>query len=338
MIGPNAVERVRWELRAWSLNLIALALLSTLALAQTAPQLVDGDSLLEGCLADDACNEYIVGILGENMAEYGFALQFDPVATGALAGKGMGLVTEVHIDTVVLGEGNDATKRLLIPPLVPRFAVGYQLGSFTYDNPYPQFSFGAFMLPPVRILSDGVLFSIGANAGAAIPLYEHLLWGALEVDGSWAHVGAPLVGTEAQLSQLDPLKPYIEPRASDCGVISSSCLDSFNQSAFTLRAGLSVEPLAAIFFYGRLAAAILNQRMFVVYDRTTWTITGVQPQAQFGGGLRAGDKYQLAMGMSVANKPAHLSTNDSRLMAKFVTSFSFRFGQARYWERKEEQP
>jgi len=38
----------------------------------------------------------------------------------------------------------------------------------------------------------------------------------------------------------------------------------------------------------------------------------------------------------MANKPARLSTNDARMMAKVVTSFSFRFGHARYWERAED--
>ncbi len=317
---------------------IALTLLAaSIAFAQSEPDLIEGKSLLSGCLAKTACSDYITGILGENMAEYGFALQFDPIATGALAGKGNGLVTEIHTDTVALGEGNDASKRLLIPPFIPRIAVGYQYGSFTYDNPYPQLAFGAFLLPPIRILDDGVLFSTGAHVGAAMPLVEHVIWGSLELDVSWAHVGAPLVGTEAQLSQLAPLEPFLEEGATKCPEIAAGCLDSFDQSAVTIRAGMSVEPFAGAFFYSRVGAAILRQRLFVVYDRTTWGVGGVQPQMQFGGGFRAGDKYQMSMGMSVANKPSYLSTNDSRLMAKFVTTFSFRFGHARYWERNEEE-
>jgi CBS domain-containing protein len=312
---------------------IALALLVTgLALSQSKPDLIDGDSLLVDCLADESCGDYITGILGENMAEFGFALQFDPIATSALAGRGVGVVTEVHIDTVVLGEGNDATKMLLIPPIIPRIAVGYQLGSFTYDNPYPQLSVGAFVLPPITILGDGVIFSTGGHVGASQPVVEHLVWAGVELDASWSHVGAPLVGTWAQLQHLAPLEPYLVEGATDCANIGPGCLDSFNQSAFTLRGGMSLEPLAGAFFYGRLAAAVLRQRLFVVYDRTTWAVGGVQPQLQFGGGFRAGDKYQAAMGMSIANKPAHLSTNDARLMAKVVTTFSYRFGHARYWE------
>jgi len=316
----------------------AFALLAaTLAFAQSEPDLLEGKTLLGDCYDDKRCNDYILAILGENMAEYGFALQFDPIATSALAGKGVGVVAEVHVDTIPLGEGNDATKRLLIPPLIPRIAVGYQLGSFTYDNPYPQLSFGAFMLPPIQILGDGVLFSTGAHVGGAMPLYEHILWGGIELDASWASIGAPLFGAERQLLELDILEPYITEGESDCQIIVTGCLDRFRQSAFTLRAGLSVEPFAGAFLYGRLAAAVLRQRLFIVFDRTTWGSAGPQAQAQFGAGIRAGDKYQLAMGSSIANKPEYLSTNDSRLMVKFATSFSFRFGQARYWERLEEE-
>jgi len=310
---------------------IALALFAiTVSRAQSKPELIDGETLFSECFADATCDAYISGILGENMTEYGFALQFDPIATSALAGKGYGLVTELHIDTVALGEGNDVSKRLLIPPIVPRIAVGYQYGSFTYDNPYAQLAFGAFILPPVSIL-DGQIFSTGAHVGAAVPLYSHLLWGAIELDGSWAHITAPLVGSEQQLSQLEPLDGHLSSETL-CPILTSDCYDQFNQAAWTARTGLSLEPLAGAFFYARVAATLLRQRLFVAYDKTTWQIRGLQPQAQLGAGVRAGDKYQLATEVALANKPAYLSTNDSRMMAKVVTSFSFRFGHARYWE------
>jgi hypothetical protein len=313
---------------------IALALFAiTVSRAQSEPELTDGKTLLSECFANPSCDAYLSGILGENMTEYGFALQFDPIATSAIAGKGYGFVTELHIDTVPLGEGNDVSKRLLIPPAVPRIAVGYQYGSFTYDDPYPQLAFGAFILPPVSIL-DGLLFSTGAHVGASVPLYKHILWGALELDGSWAHITAPLVGSEQQLSQLAPLEDRLSA-GTDCPTLTSDCFDQFNQSTWTARTGLSVEPFPGAFFYGRLAAALLRQRLYVAYDRTTWQIRGLQPQAQIGAGVRAGDKYQLTTELALANKPAYLSTNDSRLMAKVVTSFSFRFGHARYWENKE---
>jgi len=313
---------------------ITLALFLTIpGFAQSEPELTDGNTLLADCFAVPSCDTYLSGILGENMTEYGFALQYDPLATGALVGRGYGLVTELHVDSVTLGEGNDVTERLLIPPLVPRIAVGFQYGSFTYNNPYPQLSVGAFILPPVSVL-DGKIFSLGAHLGGAVPIYEHILWAALELDGSWAHITAPLIGSEAQLRQLEPLDGLLNGE-TDCTSLQSGCLDRFNQAAWTGRVGLSLEPLAGLFLYGRLAAALLRQKLMVAYDKTTWEIRGVQPQAQIGAGLRAGDKYQLSTGVSMAHKPPYLSTNDAHMMAKIVTSFSFRFGHARYWDPKE---
>lgn len=311
---------------------LILALLADPAAAQSPASLVAGETMLQDCLDDGACGPALVGLVSENMAEYGFTQQVDPIAVSALGGKGMGLVVEARLDTVTLGPKNELEEQVPIPPALPRLALGYQYGSFTYDGPYPQLAAGLTVLPPFRVLG-GTLVGTQLDVSGALPIGGHVLWLGAELGYGYGQLAVPLLGTRAQLQQIDAFRPWLPDDPAACEDLVDGCIDRFRQHTGQVRLGLSIEPLPAVFAYARVAGVGLVQRLAVAYDETVWGSAGGQIQGQFGGGFRAGDHYQLALGGVVASRSEALSTRRSRSMTKIVASTSFRFGRARYWER-----
>ncbi len=311
-------------------------LLTTLSMAQSQAHLVDGETLLQPCLERTECGDALLGLVSENMTEYGFVQQVDPIATSALAGRGVGLVAEIRVDSTTMGHKNQLEETILIPPILPRVSLGYQYGSYTYDNPYPQYALGLTVLPPVPVLG-GTLFSADPHASFAVPLGTHVIWAGLDVGYGYSQLALPLLGTEAQLALIPELDGHLPTEGAMCTDIGEGCLDQFQQHAAHARVGLSIEPVAAAFLYMRGGVTYLRQTLHLAYDDSRWAIEGVQPQGGFGGGIRAGDKYQLALGGTLASRPLVLSTDESSVIAKVVFSTSFRFGNARYWERAEAE-
>ena len=309
-----------------------LLALSTASYGQTEATLLEGESLLAGCLDDPGCNDSLIGLVSENMAEYGFVQQADPIAISALGGKGMGLVAEARLDTVTLGERNELEKLVIIPPALPRLAIGYQYGSYTYDTPYPQLAAGVTVLPPFRLFG-GTLWGMQVDTSTAVPLGTHVVWAGVEAAYGYGQLAVPLLGTRKQLKQIETFAPWVQGAGGSCADIGEGCLDQFRQHSVHGRVGISVEPVPAVFTYSRLAFVGIVQRLEVAYDETLWGSGGLQIQGQFGAGIRAGDRYQLAMGGVIASRPPELSTTDARSMGKIVATTSFRFGKARYWEK-----
>lgn len=315
--------------------LSVLALLVDASPAQTTATLLEGESLVAPCLSDATCGSVLRGLLSENMAEVGYVLQIDPMATSALGNKGIGPVVELRFDSVALGADNALEQQVALPPGLPRVAVGYQLGSYTYDDPYPQVAVGLAALPPVTVLG-GTLFSLQGDVSGAVPVVVPHLWAGAELGYGFGQLAAPLLGSRDQLEELPVIEPFLPPAGDEaCATLVRGCLDRFRQHAVHARAGISVEPVPAAFLVARVAVVGLVQRLAVAYDDTTWGAGGAQLQGQLGGGVRAGDAFQLSAGGVIAPRPEAQDTTGNPLLAKASVAMAFRFGPARYWERDE---
>lgn len=302
------------------------------AVAQVSPEGAEGFAT---CFADDACGPRLTGSISETMAHVGMGLLAEPLATSALGGKGMGLVIEGQLATMPLEPRNALDRALRIPPALPRAVVGYQLGSYTYDDPYPQLAAGAHVLPPVRV-GENQVWSVGGELSAAVPLGTHLVWFGGEVGVGRARIDAPFLGSAAQLATWVPLDESGTPATCGGTVSSSPCIDTFLQDQFALRAGFSVEPHSSLFGLVRGALVGWWQRLDVALDGSTWRMSGWQPQVHLGGGIRAGDRYQLGGCWVLGATPSQLSTDDRRWLSRVLVSTSFRFGRVRYWDRGDD--
>lgn len=312
----------------WSLLLLANA--------QSPATLVEGDTLLQPCLDLPECEQTAVSLMSENMAEYGFTWQVDPIGFSALGGKGMGLVTELRLDSVALGPPNVLEQQVFLPPAIPRLGIGYQFGSYTFDEPYPQVALGVTVLPPFAVLG-GTILGAQADTSAALPLGTPRLWLGAEAGGGVGQLAAPILGTPDQLKSIPEISPYVQRKEAQCTEIGPQCLDTFQQWTGHLRLGLSIEPIPAVFMYTRGAAVFVQQRLRLAYDNSVWESVGWQPQIQAGGGFRAGDKYQATLGAVVAQRPPELSVRGRTSMVKIVATTSFRFGDPRYWKYREPE-
>jgi hypothetical protein len=305
------------------------SLLASVALGQSAIQpSEEGSELLADCVADPSCGAYIATQVSENLVEAGFAMTHAPMAASALGAKGMGLLAEVRVDSLPLGERNEVGENLKLPPVVPRLSAAYHVGSYTYDDPYPQYAIAAHVLPPVGSAS-GRGWSLGATGSVAAPLSE-LLWLGAEVDYTYGAVSATVLGTPSQLRQYEEVKPYL--RGSDLQVQCDPCVDRVGQHAAGLRAGASIEPHPLAFAFVRGGVLLVHQQLRLDVDSSRWTLGGLLPTVGAGGGLRIADRTQVGLGASAAWKGEAVTTT-RRLMLKLVGSLSVRFGDARYREQ-----
>jgi hypothetical protein len=304
--------------------------------AQQPAVLVSEGSDLEPCLDNEACNAWFNALLSETMVEYGFMFQHDAIAGGALAGKGNGFVFEFHIDSAALGPPNLVGENVRLPPILPRLEIGWQVGSFTFDDPYPQFAVSLYAFPPIKAGDSGA-FSAGGSASVAVPLGTHLLWGGGEIDVAWGGVHGPMIGDGDAIGDIDLVTQFVEIGDPPCDSTEEGCIDRYRTVAPTARLGLSFEPTPPMFFYGKVGAAWIHGSLDVAYDSSRWVIRGLQPQVSYGGGIRLGDRVQLGLGGVTALKPAAASTDDSRRITRIVATFAIRMGAPRYWER-DAQP
>lgn len=311
-----------------------IGLLLAPALAQQPAALRSPSTDLEPCLANEACDDWFRSLLSETMVEYGFLFQHDALVGGAIAGKGNGFVFELHVDSATLGPDNLVTENVRLFPVLPRLEFGWQVGSYTYDDPYPQYAVSVFLLPPLGSREAGA-FSGGLSASAAFPLGTHLVWAGGEVDVAYGEVRGAMVGNGSKLAGIDLVTQFVTIDRPPCADEESGCIDRYRALAPTARLGLSLEPAPPVFLYGKLGAAWIESALDIAYDQSRWVVRGLQPQVSYGGGFRVGDRIQLAIGGVTAAKPASLSTDDGRWMTRIVGGFGIRLGAERYWERRE---
>jgi len=293
-------------------------------------RLTKGGDVLAPCLEVADCNEWFSTSLVETLVENGFALQHSPLATSALGGKGMGLVTEFGVDTAAFGPRNDIGAKF--PPLavIPRIELGYQYGSYTYDAPYPQVAAGLYVTP-MRGLPGLSVWSLGGSLSGAYPINQ-LLWVGAEVDYGYSILEAGFFDDPDDLTGFDELDTYADLDEVDC----LGCPDQLTQDVFGMRLGLSLEPIPALFTYTRFGLNRSSLEFVQGLDGTTWEIKDWRAHIHGGVGARAGDRLQLSAGVVTEPKPALWTIDGQRWMTKIQSSVSVRLGSPRYWKHNQD--
>jgi hypothetical protein len=294
------------------------------------------DTDLQPCLDTAACETLFTNTLSETLVEMGFLFQHDGQGASAIVGKGNGFVVELNAQTPAFGDPNILLDEVNLPPVIPRLEVGYQVGSYTYDDPYPQFAASAYAFPPIR-LGDYSTFSVGGTGSVSVPLTTHFVWAGAEVDVSYGAVGGPFVGDGDVIDDIDLVSSFVDVQTPACDATSDGCIDRFRTVTVMPRLGFSLEPHPVVYAYGKLGIGYTGSAIDVAYDASGWALRGVQTQFSYGGGARFGDRVQIGVGGVTALKPEALSTDESRAMTRLVASFSVRTGDARYWYDDEAE-
>jgi hypothetical protein len=299
-----------------------VVLLPSVALGQSAIALHRGPTVLQPCLDDVACTGYFAPQLSETLVEAGFMLQHDAVGTTAFGGRGTGLVLEAGLNSMSLGRPNTLQSTFPLVPAIARFAVGGLLGWGSVADPGPQLALGLHALPRLRI-GGGTTSAFGVTTSAAIP-FERRVWLGGEVSWTAAEFGVSLVDSTADLRELDEVRPYVEGQL-EC---PEPCIDHLAAHAVSARLGTTVEPVPEVFVYARGGVIVQHERLDIALDGSEWRLTAVSPEASLGAGFRAGDRWQMALGLISARRPAPAST-DGQAMTKIALTTAFRFGPSR---------
>ncbi len=287
-----------------------IALLAGSASAQSLAELVDGSpEFLESCLEDpddSGCSDRFYRFLTSSMVAQGFTFQQVPQLSSPLVNRVSGLNLGVMLDTFPFSPAPEnlagKPENTKYSPVLPRLVAGWTGGEGT------RLGAGVFALPPVPIQGASALVA-GADAGAAWDLGATTV--GVEGDVTFTRARAPIVASEEQYANREDYGNNLKEETYEavCAPAPDGCIDVFTVMSPSLRAGASwtfgdLTPSV------RLGGTYVNQRLYVMYDDTTWRVRGLQLSAHLGAALALSEQLHLSLGTSYAWRPAAISESE----------------------------
>lgn len=273
-------------------------------------RLVAGTPEFESCLDSAGCQDNFYRFLTESMVEQGFAMQNHSQSTSALVNRHSGVHVGGSFGTFPFeGEAvnlSGKTENTSYSPVFPRIAAGW-LG----DRGDRRVAVGGFFTPPVPVGGAQAL-QLGAEGGVALHRADESGFG-VEGDLTFLRATAPIVASEEQFENRDDFNnpDNLDPDTYEeiCG--DEGCLDTFTMFNAGVRAGYSWWLDSGLVPYAKVGVAVVNERLDVEYDATSWAIFAIQPSVHGGVGWNIGENLNLAAGMSAALQQANQNENDS---------------------------
>lgn len=304
------------------------------ASAQQLLALEQGPTELQPCLDQAGCRAVLEPLATESLVALGWFLQHDSLGGTALTGRGTGVTIAVQGDTPDLGRRNLITEELALPPMLPKLEVGYQLGSYTFDDPFPQIAVSAFVFPPLSL--DGYrLLQTGATLSGAVPVVEHYLWLGAELQGTYSTVSGEMLGDGSVLEDVDAVNAFVEIETPACASLAAGCNDRIRNLVLTGRVGVAVDPIPEVFVYLKGAVSTLQTQLDIAYDASRWGVRGVQPAVSYGLGGRIEDRVTLVFGGVTGPRNERFRTSDARTFTRLNAGIVVRTGDRRYWYEDE---
>ena len=285
-------------------------LLVSAALAQGQPTIVDGTPEFQSCLTSSQCADNFYRFLGLSMAEQGFTFQNDPQLLSPTLSRREGWTIGGLLTTFPLAPPranlSGKEENTSYSPVLPRLFGGWkgEVGSGVAGV-------GGFFLPPIPVQGASSLV-LGAHASTAWTLAGRVRVGP-EVGFTYTLANAPVVATQEQFEDRENWNypDNIDPDTYEevCGVEEDGCVDRFTVANTTVAAAASVDLAAGFSLQGKVGLALLHETLWVMYDDTTWRLSG----AQFiwnGGVSWSHEHVQLGAGASFGTRGAALSEEE----------------------------
>lgn len=280
-------------------------------------RLVDGTPDFVGCIeGGGSCQESFFRFLSASMIEQGFAMQANGLSNTPLSERRAGWSVGGQLSTFPFSPPrknlSGKEENTSFSPVFPRLELGYT--EALADR--RQRSLGLHLLPPVPVKGASALL-VAVEAGQT--------WGdgdgrrlGLEADLSYLRALAPITATEDQLAQredwsnpdnLDP-EQFEAVCGPDVDAGATGCIDRFSFLNLGLRAGISEKVGEAFFPYAKVGLNVVNERLFVKYDHTTWGLFALQPSLHGGVVWTPGERARVGLGGSAALRQPNQSTDD----------------------------
>lgn len=304
-----------------------LALLGTLALAQSPAELIDGNPEFEGCLGSQGCRDLFYGFLSESMVEQGFTFQPEAALTAPTIHRGEGGIVGVRLTTFPLGpppENLSGKEENTSPvPVLPRLVGGWT-GPVADEV---HLGVGGSVLPPVPVAGASAL-AVSADGALAFDVSDRVRIGP-ELDLGYSRARAAIVASEEQYEARDdfdnPSNLLPETYEAVCEPAPNGCIDTFTVATAGLRVAASVDVGEGFAPYARLGLGWVDQRLWVMYDDTTWRVRGLQPTLGLGSTWSHEGGAIAHLGATAAPRWASISEEGAGLLFRAQGAFGWRF-------------
>jgi hypothetical protein len=305
--------------------LLSLSLTSGTAFAQGQARLIDGQPEFGECLGSSDCENNFTLFLGHALTEQGFTFQQVPQLTSSLNVRHEGFTVGLLIDTFPLAPPranlSGKEENTDYSPVIARLTAGW-LGQGPLDT---HIGAGAFFFwTPVDIGGATVLIA-GADLSASRDLSEKLRAG-VELDFTYTRATAPIVASKEQYENRDefdnPDNILTETYEEVCLPQPNGCIDTYTMANTALRLGVGYQVIDNLNVSARLGLTWVRERLDVDYDRTTWVVSGLQPNAHLAGHYVIKDRIQLGLGTSLGfRRPTVSEDGQPGIFYKFQAGF-----------------
>ncbi len=304
-------------------------LLLSLAFAQSQPKIVEGTPEFASCIdgAGD-CADRFYRFLGLSMAEQGFTFQNDPQLLSPTLSRREGVAAGALLTTFPFAKPREnlsgKEENTSYSPVLPRIFAGWT--GDTGDT--TRVGAGVFFLPPIPVGGASALIA-GVEGGAAMKVGEAARVG-VELDFTYTRARAPIVASEEQYEARDDFDnpSNLDPETYEAVCIpAGGCTDTFTLANGGARLAAAVD-IGIVSPYVKLGIHTISNQLNVMYDDTTWGMTGIQPAAHTGALLAIGEHIDLSLGAAFALRPASLNEDPgggAGLFTKVQGAAAYRF-------------
>ncbi len=251
--------------------------------AETAT-LLDGPTLLDGCLGDPDCDVVSRETIADGLRDAGLASEHIGIGTHAALAASHGVALEIGAQSYALPPGGPGVPPLGvgIAPVVPRLGIGFVGG----DLPSRARAALAFHGAPPIPMGDDMAWSAGAQISLA--------WSDAAAN-AWAGIDLDLALSSARGSLLD--RGLLEGLDTSVSVprCPKPCADRFEgaNAALGTTFRFDIDELTPVF--AGLGGVLSTQTLTAAIDSSTWRWVGLQPRARLGIGYRPAPQGLMAV-------------------------------------------
>lgn len=280
--------------------------------------LVDGDPDFIGCLNGESCADRFFSFLNQATLEQGFAMQGGPSMASAVVNHHTGWSVGGMLHTFPLGPPrvnlSGKTENTQFSPVLPKLAAARTWDSGTHHK-----GIGLTVLPPIPVQGAAALI-LGLQASLARDTESGRM--GLEADFSFVRAKAPVSASEEQLEDSDQVDA--ETYDTNCDP-DTGCIDTFSLANLELVWRRSWDIGAHWTPNLGLGLAVLNERLEIQYDGTSWSQFGVQPAVHLGTAWTPKEAIFLSAGGSAALRQSNQSPDGLGLFYRLEGSAAYRF-------------
>lgn len=308
---------------SWTLYLL---LASSQAIAQSAFELIDGESILADCAASDQCGDSTMSGLETLLTTQSFALQHLPAGSSATRSTSPGPMFEWGFDLLL---HKPPTSDEPVPfPLAPRLAVGAIKKQEVAKERSIRTGFGAYLIPPLTVAQTSI-FSSGVNISFSQSPDASPIGVGAGLTYSLTRVSGAFIDGPQGLAAINALPPTFDLSDYTPTCSEEPCLDILVMHSLAPTLALSIEPHPVVSTHLQLGAAWYQHEITIGFEESRWQQLGAHPQWQAGISLRPAPVFQVGLTVGGLWRTGELEEGQPAFLKKFQVAISHHWAARR---------